>query len=194
MAAARPLETTSSALLVAVRAGDHDAFTAWVMATRPAVYRVCRSYCRTADDTDDLVATVYLHAWRARATLRPDLSGVSWLCRVARNVAISDLRRRGRHPEECLTDACLAHLVTEDEAPTHPERAERARAVERVLAQLPPHQAALLLLRDRDGHPIATIAARTGLRPGAVRSALFRARRAFRVEWERAHTHPTSVA
>ena len=67
---------------------------------QPRLRRVARLYCPDADDRQDLYQEIVLQLWRAwpRYEARPEVQVGTWLYRVALNVAISDLRRRTRHP------------------------------------------------------------------------------------------------
>src|SRR5258706_15429311 len=77
-----------------------------------------RSYLRrsfpSACDVDDLVQESYLRIWRARA-LHPISSARSFLFRVARHLAIDEVRHRRASPLESTRD--MASLpVSEDKA------------------------------------------------------------------------------
>ena len=67
---------------------------------QPLLRRVARLYCPDPDDRQDLYQETVLQLWRAwpRYQAHPDARLSTWLYRVALNVAISDLRRRTRHP------------------------------------------------------------------------------------------------
>ncbi|MBO3272494.1 RNA polymerase sigma factor [Hymenobacter defluvii] len=83
-------------------------FLALLNEYQPLLRRVCRMYCATADDQQDLYQEIVGQLWRAwpRYQPRPDVKLSTWLYRVALNVAISDLRQRRRRPTS-------AHLVAE---------------------------------------------------------------------------------
>ena len=71
---------------------------------QPLLRRVARLYEQDPDDRQDLFQEVVRQLWRAwpRYEPRADVKLSTWLYRVARNVAISDLRRRTCRPPHAL--------------------------------------------------------------------------------------------
>lgn len=62
-----------------------------------AIGRVCRSFCRDAEDRKDLRQDILMHLWIGWKDYRPDHKPVTWLYRVALNTAVSWLRQRKKH-------------------------------------------------------------------------------------------------
>lgn len=64
-----------------------------------AINRVCRSFCRDAEDREDLRQEILMHLWIGWKGYRPDHKHITWIYRVAMNTAISWRRRRVRQGE-----------------------------------------------------------------------------------------------
>lgn len=161
--------------------GGGDAFAHLYAAHAPRVAGLARRLVPDAAAVDDVVQETMLRAYRAGLHLEDGTDPWPWLATVARNLC-HDLHRR--HPERqvALEESNVVALAP------GPERAveDRARAayVARALQGLPSRQRHLLLLRHVDGVPCAQIAHREETSVEAVKSALARARDAFRDRYE----------
>ncbi len=128
---------------------------------------------RTADSAaaEELAQETFYRATRAFLGWRGG-SPVAWLLSIARNVLIDEIRRgRTLVPlPETLVDSRAEH--------------EDALTVSTVLAALPPAQRQLLELVYVHGYSHAETAAILGSSEGAVKTAVWRARSAFRRLYE----------
>lgn len=124
---------------------------------------------RTGNTTlaEELAQETFYRATRAFLGWRGG-SPVAWLLAIARNVLVDEVRRGQRLVP-------LNEKLAED-APGR----ETTMAVEEALARLPPSQRRLLELVYVDGYTHAEIAAMAGTSPGAIKTALWRARGEFR--------------
>ena len=88
-----------------------------------AINRVCRSFCRDAEDRKDLRQEILMHLWTGWKDYRPDHKPITWIYRVAVNTAISWRRHRQRQvealpldgfdlPEDAALRELSAHLKT----------------------------------------------------------------------------------
>ena len=88
-----------------------------------AINRVCRSFCRDAEDRKDLRQDILMHLWTGWKDYRPDHKAITWIYRVAVNTAISWRRHRQRQvealpldgfdlPEDAALRELSAHLKT----------------------------------------------------------------------------------
>lgn len=149
-----------------------------LLASYERLWRTCRRLTRSEPDAEDL-----LQETLARALSRPpsdvDRDLGPWLDQVARNLAIDRHRTSGRvvasteiaevHSDQGGGNA-LAHSALVEGA---------ANAWLVALATLPPLQRSVLLLRDVLEHDTAETARLLGIREGAARTALHRARQAM---------------
>ncbi len=108
-------------------------FLAVINDNQGILHRVCRLYCSDADDRQDLYQEVVLQLWQAFPRYQPTAKISTWLYRVALNVAISNLRRRTRHPAPERFGAELPDLAPPpDPGPDADDLAELYRAIERL--------------------------------------------------------------
>lgn len=147
-------------------------FRDWYLQTSPRVYAYIRRYC-SADDCDDVLAEVYLAAWRKFYELPTD--AVPWLIGAARKVLANTWRSRGRGQRLTAALATLDELAGPDISDQAIERTDLLRAV----AALKPADQEVLLLAGWDGLGSAEIADVLNCSQVAARARLSRARSRF---------------
>ena len=69
-----------------------------------AIDRVCRSFCHTAEDREDLRQDIIMNLWLGWSRYRPTAKPVTWVWRVAVNTGISWWRHRQRQVETMPLD------------------------------------------------------------------------------------------
>jgi RNA polymerase sigma-70 factor (ECF subfamily) len=149
-----------------------------------------------ATEAEDLQQEVFERAQRAIGTFRGDSRALTWLYRVATNVAIDRLRSAGRRAELERDDACAHPLGGAGSAAATSERSldgevDRKRMREcimRVVDGLPPSQRAVILLGELRGLSDREMADALGISLGAAKIRLHRARRALKAALESACT------
>src|SRR6516165_784553 len=159
----------------------------------------CYRMLGSADEAEDLVQETYLRAWRSYPGFEGRASVRTWLYRIATNVCLTALERRGRRPlpsglggpaEDAetpvvagsevpwlqpLPDALLA-AEREDPAAVTVSRAGIRLAFVAALQYLSARQRAVLIMRDVLQWPAAEVAELLGMTTTAVNSGLRRAR------------------
>jgi RNA polymerase sigma-70 factor (ECF subfamily) len=174
------LEDASDALLVErARLGNAVAFEALVRRYQGAVYGAAFAAIGDADAARDAAQEAFLVAWRSLGRLREVARLRAWLCGVARNVAVSEVRRRARGgvpiqsaPEPATADPTLARAEAE-------ARVADLAAMRAAMADLTEQQRAVLCLRYFDGLAYKAIAEALGVTVDVVQVTLFRAKRAL---------------
>jgi RNA polymerase sigma-70 factor, ECF subfamily len=73
-----------------------DAFIRLVNEHRGMLYKVCRLYCFTEPDRQDLFQEIVIQLWRSYPSFRGESRISTWLYRIALNTAISGLRKKRR--------------------------------------------------------------------------------------------------
>ncbi|MBQ8703736.1 MAG: sigma-70 family RNA polymerase sigma factor [Bacteroidales bacterium] len=73
---------------------DEHPFIELIEKHEAAITHVCRSFCREAEEREDLRQEILMHLWMGWKDYRPEHRPITWLYRVALNTAIS--WRRGR--------------------------------------------------------------------------------------------------
>lgn len=77
-----------------VNADQQEAFVRLVDQHRGILHKVCRLYCITDTDRQDLFQEIVIQLWRSYPGFRGDAKFSTWLYRIALNTAISDLRKQ----------------------------------------------------------------------------------------------------
>lgn len=164
------------AVLAAARAGESWAYTRifeWL--ARPVA-----GYLRGAgvEDPDGLANEVFLRVFGGLDRFDGTEGRFrSWVFAIAHNLVIDDRRRRGRRPRQATLEGDPTTRVGPSE-PAAEEGALVALGDERVralLADLPPDQRDVVLLRLVADCSIEDTAAALGKKPGAVKSLQHRA-------------------
>lgn len=123
---------------------------------RGILFKVANSYCRTAEDREDLVQETIAQLWRSYPRFDGRVAFSTWMYRIAVNVAISFYRSETRRRE--IAPAAQAVL---ERVPATQDRAsdERLDLIQELIAELEPLQRALMLLYldDRSYAEIAAI-------------------------------------
>ena len=153
---------------------DERAFRAWYDVALPRVYGFI--YARAGGDTtlaDDILATAFTEAIRARDTFDGRADPVTWICTIARNRLIDHYRREARDRARHLR-VVVGDLTTSDGRQW--ETVDARDAIQDALASLAPLERTALLLRYRDGYSIRETARLIGRSEGATASLVTRAR------------------
>lgn len=165
----------SSALELVERAqaGDHEAFAQLYRQRLGIVTRHLTAILRDADRADDAAAETFLVAWRQLSTLRRPDRFDAWMFRIARNLAMNELKRQRALP---LTDVFEPPDENRLNSPTAVlEGRMDAQAVGDAMQKLSEDQRAVLVMRFVHELPHARIATMTGKSEEAVRALQYRA-------------------
>jgi RNA polymerase sigma-70 factor, ECF subfamily len=176
-----------------------EEFTSLTGRFRGELLAHCYRMLGSAEEAEDLVQETYLRAWRSYEGFEGRSSVRTWLYRIATNVCLTAIERRGRRPlpsglggptEEPeaplvaapevpwlqpVPDALLA-AEQEDPAAVAVSRAGIRLALVAALQYLSARQRAVLILRDVLEWPAAQVAELLGTTTTAVNSGLRRAR------------------
>ncbi len=176
MGGARLTDDELTALVIAARAGERDAFGRLYGELHPVVRQVVRDNVHTGADIDDVVQEVFVRALRRLGSLREPARFRPWLLSIARRAAID--HRRVRVAGRVVPDAEVgvgeaAPVAGPDDAVA--VRAELAR-VQRAVATLSPRDALALDLVGHLGFGPAEVGAVLGITPGAAKVVVHRAR------------------
>jgi RNA polymerase sigma-70 factor (ECF subfamily) len=172
------------ALVTAARRGDPAARARLVESLAGTVFRFGRSFCRDADDAEDVLQDVLLKLLENLPRFRGESALSTWAFTVARRTCALRQRRAARHaPLEGRAGQPARVLVDPQASPVRDaERGELRASLERGLARLPAPQREVVLLRDVEGRSAAEVARALGIGERAVKSRLHRARQALRAE------------
>ncbi|MHB1844842.1 MAG: sigma-70 family RNA polymerase sigma factor [Deltaproteobacteria bacterium] len=176
-----------SQLVRRAREGDKAAYRVLVERYQRRIHSFVLTILKDPDDADDVAQEAFLKAYRGLASFKGEAGFFTWLYRIANNLAIDLLRRRGHLIREELDDAIfdegaeaaaggiLGTQLGQNPAETM-LRGELAAKLEEALAQLPEKHRAILVLREVDGLSYEEISEALDIPKGTVMSRLFHAR------------------
>jgi RNA polymerase sigma factor (sigma-70 family) len=123
--------------------------------SRDDVYAYAAGLLRDPAAAEDVTATAFERAYRKRSRFDPERgSGRAWLFGIARNAALDELRRRGRHADLVADPEDAAGL----DAVEAVERSERRLVLSAALAKLGGRERELVALKFFAGLSNAEIA------------------------------------
>jgi RNA polymerase sigma-70 factor (ECF subfamily) len=174
-----PLSPDADALIRA-QAGDHYAFAQLYALHKRRIYSLCLRMVGNVAEAEDLTQEAFLQLHRKIATFRGDSAFSTWLHRLAINVVLMHLRKKG------------LSLISLDEAmePTPEEGPGRSfgapdlslagsidrLALERAISDLPAGYRLIFVLHDIEGYEHNEIAAMLDCSIGNSKSQLHKAR------------------
>ena len=147
------------------------AFLETVSALRPSLHRYCARMTGSIMDGEDVVQEALIEAYRKLDKYDESRPLKPWLFRIAHNRSIDFLRRKGVRDE-----AEAAAAMPEAASPAEPATLGIGKAVEHLVASLPPKERACILLKDVFDYSLEEIAELVDSTVGGVKAALNRGR------------------
>ena len=124
-----------------------DAFVRLINEHRGMLFKVCRLYCFTPQDRQDLFQEIVVQLWRSYPSFRGEARISTWLYRIALNTAISGLRRKRR----LITSTAPGELPTElQDIRDSAEKEEQLQLLYQAIGQLNEVEKALTMLYLED--------------------------------------------
>ena len=167
-------------VLTRAQAGDHHAFAQLYALHKRRIYSLCLRMVSNVAEAEDLTQEAFLQLHRKIATFRGDSAFSTWLHRLAINVVLMHLRKKG------------LSVISLDEAmePTPEEGPGRSfgapdlslagsidrLALERAISDLPAGYRLIFVLHDIEGYEHNEIAAMLDCSIGNSKSQLHKAR------------------
>jgi RNA polymerase sigma-70 factor, ECF subfamily len=145
-------------------AGDLSAFVQMVERYRAPLIGYVYGLTGVRDDAEELAQEAFCRVWHKLPSLRQRESLVSWLYRIAHNLAVT----QGRRPR-------LKALTADPPDETQEARTDSSAAVHRAVAELPEVYRVAVSLRHFAGLSHEEIAEALSIPAGTVRSRLSRA-------------------
>lgn len=167
--------------VLAVRAGDRDAFGRLVSSYQQRLYGLCLTMVRDPAAAEEVAQDAFVRAYTHLDRYDDNRSFYPWLATIATRLAQSWLRSRGRREERegAVIDADrtgggqadpLARAIAND----------RSRRLWERVAALPSGERTAVYLYYRQGMKVAEVARALGVTSGTVKTQLFRARQHLR--------------
>jgi RNA polymerase sigma-70 factor (ECF subfamily) len=167
-------------VLARAQAGDHQAFAQLYFQHKRRVYSLCLRMLGNPAEAEDLTQEAFLQLHRKIATFRGDSAFSTWLHRLAVNVVLMHLRKKGL----ALTSLDEAMEPTREDTPARsfgaPDLALTGSidrlALERAVADLPAGYRLVFVLHDVEGYEHNEIATMLDCSIGNSKSQLHKAR------------------
>lgn len=176
--------TEDAELLERARAGDQDAFRMLVERYEGAVAATVIGMLGPGGDADDVGQEVFLRFYRALDEFRGEAALKTYLTRIAINLSLNALKRRGRWLRRFVSRDRQSDQAPLVEPAADGERDLAARdaaaLVRQGLRALGPEHRAVVVLRLIEGHSTRETAEILDLPQGTVMSRLKRATDALR--------------
>lgn len=89
-------------------------FLTIIEANKRIIFKICNSYCRNADDREDLAQEIIYQLWKSWGRFNSDFKLSTWMYRIALNVAISFYRKEKKAPSTISMGDHLIELADEN--------------------------------------------------------------------------------
>jgi RNA polymerase sigma-70 factor (ECF subfamily) len=170
-------------LVDGAKQGDRDAFATLVRRHQDRAFNLAYQMVRNREEALDISQEAFARAYTSLPTFKGEASFSTWLHRIVVNLAIDSLRRRrvtgtaSYDDSRAVPEDQEAEPATADDPATALESKQVRALLARGIAQLPPAQRAVLVLREVEGMTYEEISRAVGCTLGTVMSRLFYARR-----------------
>jgi len=175
-----PARSADADVLARAQEGDHHAFAQLYSLHKRRIYSLCLRMVNNVAEAEDLTQEAFLQLHRKISTFRGDSAFSTWLHRLAVNVVLMHLRKKGLS----LTSLDEAMEPTHDEGPGRSFGAPDLSltgsidrlALERAVADLPAGYRLIFVLHDIEGYEHNEIATMLDCSIGNSKSQLHKAR------------------
>ena len=187
---------TDVQLMLGVKAGDDPSFAVLLEKYRTPLIHFLGRMVKDPAMAEDLAQEVFLRVYRARKGYTPSAKFTTWLFRIATNLALNAVRDE-RHRQRDISieqpgDGRAGQSESDEQPLEVPDRrpgivealVERDRAIfiQRAILRLPEKQRAAVLMHKYHEMDYDQIAEALECSESALKSLLFRAYEALRVE------------
>ena len=170
-------------LIARAQRGDEEAFTALFEAHKRRVYSLCLRMTGNTAEAEDLAQEAFLQLYRKISTFRGESAFSTWLHRLAVNVVLMHLRKKG------LQQISLDESDTSQDEPVKRDYGSDDRrligsvdriGLQKAIADLPPGYRTVFVLHDVEGYEHNEIAEIMNCSVGNSKSQLHKARMKLR--------------
>jgi RNA polymerase sigma-70 factor (ECF subfamily) len=167
-------ESTDRAAIAAIAGGDRRAMNQLYARHSVRIYRFILRLTRNETLAEDMVSEVFLDAWRHAGRFEQRSQVSTWLLAIARNKAISALRRR---QDAALDEDSIALVEDPSDDPEEAlEKNDRAALLRRCLTQLSPAHREVIDLVYYHEKSVEEAAQIAGIPPATVKTRMYYAR------------------
>lgn len=167
-------------LIQQILAGDPQAFRLVVLRYQRPLFRFLGLLGFRGARAEDVAQETFLRAFKALGSFEPARGAFStWLFTIARRVAINEWQRAQREGNAPVAIKEAPSLALDPAQ--HALLAERARRVERALAELPEQLRSTFFFSQIEQLSLEEVAELEGCAVGTIKSRIFRARERLRL-------------
>ena len=174
-------------MIARAQRGDEEAFAALYEMHKRRVYSLCLRMTGNTAEAEDLAQEAFLQLFRKISTFRGESAFSTWLHRLAVNVVLMHLRKKG------LQQISLDEVDSSQDEPVKRDYGDNDRrlmgsvdriSLTRAIAELPPGYRTVFVLHDVEGYEHNEIAEIMKCSVGNSKSQLHKARMKLR-DWLR---------
>jgi RNA polymerase sigma-70 factor, ECF subfamily len=167
-------QTSDEALIAAIAEGDRGAMKLLYARHHVRLYRFVLRITANPTLAEDIVSEAFLDVWRQADGFKGRSQVSTWLLAIARNKAISALRRRC---DEQLDDLTAAEIEDPaDDAELLVQNKDRSTVIRKCLSELPTAQREVIDLVYYHDKSVAEVAKIVGVGANTVKTRMFYAR------------------
>ena len=176
-------------LVMLAKFGDKNAFEKLVSQHQKMVYNIAYRMTGSPEDAMDMAQEAFFKAWKGLGSFKEESSFSTWLYKITVHTCGDWLRKNGSKAEKNVSlnsagqdgEELTVEVADSRFSPeTELERRELARAVGEALKEMPADYRRVLSMRENAGMSYEQIGSVLELKPGTVKSRLFRAREYLR--------------
>lgn len=165
---------------------DTQEFAAVFNDLYPGMCRFLECMMGGSETAQDIAQETFVRLFRRGSGTIPAEEVRFWIYRVARNLALNELNRRGTRTR--LVEEVRTHLNTRARNPEQEyEQAEQKQLLTGLLKLLPELQRTALILREQQEMSYAQIARVLNVSESKVKVDIHRARMRLRADWNEIH-------
>jgi RNA polymerase sigma-70 factor (ECF subfamily) len=168
-------DASDEALMARVADGDRRAIQLLFERHQLRVYHFVLRLVANCATAEDIVSDVFLELWRHAASFEGRARLSTWILAIARNKAVSAMRRRTDQPlEDAVAEAIPDAAIAADETL---DAAQRSVLLRQCLAQLSPSHREIIDLVYYHEKSVEEVAVIVGVPAATVKTRMFYARR-----------------
>lgn len=123
---------------------NKEAFLQLVQDNKGIIIKICKSYCTSKRDMDDLAQEIVFNLWKAFEQYTPNYKPSTWMYRIGLNVAISFYRKEMRSVQFSAFSEDL--IVFEDESEHKQEEEGKLALLQKLILELKEIDKSIMLL------------------------------------------------